>query len=145
MADRPGPSGGDERVEPARDARHELARKIDPRYADGELVRVGWAANQAEAELLQGLLLEHGIPSTLRRSRGFDVPDFLAAGPRDVFAPASGAEAARGLLAGTGADAGAAATAGAAAPTPLRTVAIAVALLLVALAIVAVAWLLAGG
>ena len=35
----------------------------------------------------------------LRRSRGFDVPDFLAAGPRDVLVPASGAQAAREALA----------------------------------------------
>ena len=30
-----------------------------------------------------------------KRSGGFDVPDFLAAGPRDVLVPRSGAEAAR--------------------------------------------------
>ena len=34
------------------------------------------------------MLLEEGIPSLLRRSGGFDVPDFLAAGPRDVLVPA---------------------------------------------------------
>jgi hypothetical protein len=54
--------------------------------------------NQAEAELIQGLLLEEGVPSVLRRSAGFDVPDFLAAGPRDVLVPEAGAEAARELL-----------------------------------------------
>jgi hypothetical protein len=85
-------------VEPARDAAHEVARKIKPQYADGELVKVGWAANQAEAELIQGMLLEEGVPSVVRRARGFDVPDFLAAGPRDVLVPISGAEMARGLL-----------------------------------------------
>jgi hypothetical protein len=37
----------------------------------------------------------------LRRARGFDVPDFLAAGPRDVMVPESGYEAARELLAGS--------------------------------------------
>ncbi|MEX2194439.1 MAG: DUF2007 domain-containing protein [Thermoleophilaceae bacterium] len=74
------------------------ARKIDPAYAEGRLVRVAFANNQAEAELIQGLLLEEGIPSMLRRSGGFDVPDFLAAGPRDVLAPESGAAAARDLL-----------------------------------------------
>jgi pimeloyl-ACP methyl ester carboxylesterase len=85
-------------VEPARNAAHEVARKIKPQYADGELVKVGWAANQAEGELIQGMLLEEGIPSALRRARGFDVPDFLAAGPRDVLVPISGAERARELL-----------------------------------------------
>ena len=54
--------------------------------------------NQAEAEFVQGLLLEEGIPSTLRRTRGFDVPDMLAAGPRDVMVPASGHDAARDVL-----------------------------------------------
>lgn len=48
---------------------------------------------------MQGILLEEGIPSILRRSGGFDVPDMLAAGPRDVLVPASGVEAARALLA----------------------------------------------
>jgi hypothetical protein len=60
---------------------HERARKVKPQYARGEPVKVGFARNQSEAELMQGLLLEEGIPSFLKRSRGFDVPDFLAAGP----------------------------------------------------------------
>ena len=34
----------------------------------------------------------------LRRSGGFDVPDFLAAGPRDIVVPQSGALAAREAL-----------------------------------------------
>jgi hypothetical protein len=76
----------------------ERARKVDPEYARGEPVRVGFARNQAEAELMQNILLEEGIPSMLKRSGGFDVPDFLAAGPRDVLVPESGAEAARDVL-----------------------------------------------
>ncbi len=79
-------------------ARHERARKIDPRYTEGDLVHVAGAMNQAEAEFVQGMLLEEGIPSTLRRTRGFDVPDMLAAGPRDVMVPASGHSAARDVL-----------------------------------------------
>jgi len=78
--------------------RHERARKIKPQYAEGELVRAAGAQNQAEAEFIQGLLLEEGVPSTLRRTRGFDVPDMLAAGPRDVMVPASGYAAAREVL-----------------------------------------------
>jgi hypothetical protein len=74
------------------------ARKIHPPYAEGEPVRVARAQNQPEAELLQGLLLEAGIPSLARRSGGFDVPDFLAAGPRDVLVPRGGEEAAREVL-----------------------------------------------
>lgn len=78
--------------------RHARARKVDPRYTQGQLVRVAGSTNQAEAEFIQGMLLEEGIPSTLRRTRGFDVPDFLAAGPRDVMVPASGRDAARDVL-----------------------------------------------
>ena len=79
-------------------ARQERARKVKPQYSEGGLVRVAGARNQAEAEFVQGLLLEEGVPSTLRRTAGFDVPDFLAAGPRDVLVPASGAETAREVL-----------------------------------------------
>jgi hypothetical protein len=69
-----------------------------PRYSQGALVRVGTARNQAEAEMLEALLLEEGIPSLVRRSGGFDVPDFLASGPRDILVPQSGAELARDIL-----------------------------------------------
>src|SRR3954466_266416 len=79
-------------------AAHARARKIKPQYAEGDLVRVAGARNQAEAEFIQGMLLEEGIPSVQRRSRGFDVPDFLAAGPRDVMVPQSGALPAREML-----------------------------------------------
>ena len=78
--------------------RHERARKVKPQYTEGELVRVAGARHQAEAELIQGLLLEEGVPSLLQRTRGFDVPDMLAAGPRDVMVPASGVETAREVL-----------------------------------------------
>jgi hypothetical protein len=77
---------------------HGRARKIDPTLTEGELVRVAGGRNQAEAELIQGLLLEWGVPSVLRRTAGFDVPDFLAAGPRDVLVPESGAETAHEVL-----------------------------------------------
>ncbi|HXE45517.1 MAG TPA: DUF2007 domain-containing protein [Conexibacter sp.] len=86
-----------ERERPSR--LRQRVRKVKPQYSEGELVRVARAGNQAEAELIQGLLLEEGIPSLTKRSGGFDVPDFLAAGPRDVLVPQSGADAARELLA----------------------------------------------
>ena len=89
-----GPASAEEPV----DERRERARKIRPEFTRGELVRVAGGRHQAEAELIQGLLIEEGVPSVLRRTRGFDVPDMLAAGPRDVLVPASGAEAARELL-----------------------------------------------
>ena len=78
--------------------RGERARKIKRRYSEGELVSVAVGRHLPEAELIQNLLLEEGVPSTLRRSRGFDVPEMLAAGPRDVLVPASGADAAREVL-----------------------------------------------
>jgi pimeloyl-ACP methyl ester carboxylesterase len=77
---------------------HERARKVRPQYARGDLMRVTGARNLADGEMIQGILLDQGIPSLLRRARGFDVPDFLAAGPRDVLVPQSGYEAARDLL-----------------------------------------------
>ena len=85
--------------EPKLSEARERARKIRPAYAQGELVKVARARHQAEAELLQQRLLEEGIPSLARRSGGFDVPDFLAAGPRDIFVPEAAAEAAREALA----------------------------------------------
>jgi len=84
------------------DERRRRARKIKPEYAQGALVRVTSARNQAEAEFLAGMLLEEGIPSLLRRQAGFDVPDFMAAGPRDVLVPQSGLAAARDVLLQTG-------------------------------------------
>lgn len=51
--------------------------------------------------MLQGLLLGADIPSVLKRSRGFDNPDFLAAGPHDVFVNSDLAQKARGVLAET--------------------------------------------
>ena len=78
--------------------RHERARKIKPQLTEGRLVRVAGARNQAEAEFIQGLLLEEGVPSLLRRSAGFDVPDFLAAGPRDVLVPEAAVPTAREVL-----------------------------------------------
>jgi hypothetical protein len=64
----------------------------------GKLVKVGFARNQAEAEMLQGLLTESGIPSILKRSGGFDAPEFLAAGPRDIWVNKEHALEARRIL-----------------------------------------------
>jgi hypothetical protein len=90
---------GTREQEPITDA-HERARKVRPQFARGELVRVTGGRNLSDAELIQGILLDQGIPSVLRRTRGFDVPDFLAAGPRDVLVPESGYQVARDLLRG---------------------------------------------
>jgi hypothetical protein len=61
-------------------------------------VKVAYAHNLAEAELIQGLLLQENIPSMLQRNGGSDVPEFLAAGGRDVLVPTTEAEHARELL-----------------------------------------------
>jgi hypothetical protein len=108
------------------------ARKIHPPYAEGEPVRVATAQNQPEAELLQGLLLEAGIPSLARRSGGFDVPDFLAAGPRDVLVPRGGEAAARELL---GTRPAVAARQRTPAPAWVRALALGLALLVIALVV----------
>ena len=97
-----GSSDEDEEV----DSRREHTRKVKPQYSEGELVKVAYAGSLPEAELIQGLLLEEGIPSMVRRASGFDVPDFLAGGPRDVLVPASGAEVAREALRRPGPGAG---------------------------------------
>ncbi len=78
--------------------RHRRLRKVKPQLSEGDLVKVAWARNESEGQFIQGLLLEEGVPSMLRRSAGFDVPDFLAAGPRDVMVPISGAQTAREVL-----------------------------------------------
>ena len=125
---------------------HARARKVRPELARGELVRVAGGRNQAEAELIHGLLLEEGIPSLVRRSAAFDVPDFLAAGQRDVLVPESGAAAARALL--TDAELVAAPPALASAlereALPSRAVRIGAAIVLGALLAALVAWLLLG-
>lgn len=60
-------------------------------FGDGsepDFVRVAVARNQPESELLLMLLKEAEIPAYFGRTRGFDVPDMLAAGPRDILVPA---------------------------------------------------------
>ncbi len=57
------------------------ARRVKPQYSEGDARAGGGGAQPGEADFIQNLLLEEGIPSMQRRARGFDVPDFLAAGP----------------------------------------------------------------
>ena len=132
-------SGGEPLEAPLSDA-HGRARKIDPAFTEGDLVRVAGGRNQAEAELIQGLLLEWGVPSVLRRTAGFDVPDFLAAGPRDVLVPEAGAETAREVL--LQADLAPTSSPASRGPRPLVLAAVVV---LGGLATALVAWLASGG
>ncbi len=62
----------------------------------GPLVTVTSTRNLMEAEMIQGLLADAGIPSVVQRS--VDNPDFLAAGPRDVKVVADLAPRARTVL-----------------------------------------------
>ena len=61
-------------------------------------VKVAVAANETDAPLMDGVLKGAGVPSLIQRAPGFDAPDFLAAGPRDVLVPDSLAEEAKQLL-----------------------------------------------
>ena len=113
--------------------------KIDPQYTRGELVRVAGGRNQAEAELIQNLLLEEGIPSIVRRTAGFDVPDYLAGGPRDVLVAESAVQAAREML--LQADLAPQHSPPGTARSPVATAAIVVAVVAVAVLIVFLLWL----
>lgn len=65
----------------------------------GPMVKVAFARTEPEAEMLQGLLAEADIPSLLKRSAGFDNPEFLPNGPRDVYVSQAHAKRARQVLA----------------------------------------------
>jgi hypothetical protein len=67
----------------------------------GRLVKVAFAHNQMEAEMIQGLLTGEGIPSLVKRGPGFDVPEFMPVGPRQIFVAESSAQRAREVLEGT--------------------------------------------
>jgi Putative prokaryotic signal transducing protein len=64
------------------------------------LVKVAYAQHLPEAELIQSFLRDEGIPCMARRAAGFDVPDFLAAGPREILVAADNEEWARRVLDG---------------------------------------------
>ena len=66
--------------------------------SDSDLVKIAYAHDQMEAEFLQALLRDADVGSVVRRAPGFDVPDFLAAGPRHVLVAASDVPIARDVL-----------------------------------------------
>ena len=61
-------------------------------------VKVAAAPDESVALLMDGVLKDAGIPSLIQRAPGFDAPDFLAAGPRDVLVPGSLVEEAKQIL-----------------------------------------------
>ena len=101
-------------------------------------MRVAGGRNQAEAELIQNLLLEEGIPSIVRRTAGFDVPDYLAGGPRDVLVAESAVRAARQML--LEADLAPSEQAPARPRSPLFTAAVVIAVVAVAMLLVFLLW-----
>jgi hypothetical protein len=60
--------------------------------------KVAAAPDESVALLMEGVLKDAGIPSLIQRAHGFDAPDFLAAGPRDVLVPGSSVEEAKQVL-----------------------------------------------
>ena len=61
----------------------------------GDLARLTSASNGPEAEMITGMLANAGIRCLIQRTVAFDVPDFLAGGPRELFVrPADHARAA---------------------------------------------------
>lgn len=89
--------------------------------------------------MLSAILLEAGVPSVITRTAGFDVPEFLAAGPRDVLVAQSGLEAARAVLHGSGLDRP---TEAASPATPRRVAALAAAIFTAVCITALVAWIL---
>jgi hypothetical protein len=77
--------------------RRATAAPVGDLQPDGT-VRVAVASNQAEAELLQAVLTDAGIPSNWRRTGG-DLPELLAAGYREIYVPEAAAGEAQALLA----------------------------------------------
>ena len=61
-------------------------------------VKVAAAPDESVALLMEGVLKDAGIPSLIQRAAGFDAPDFLAAGPRDLLVPGAFVEEARQVL-----------------------------------------------
>jgi hypothetical protein len=87
-------SESDEPIQP----QDQPSPRVNPEYSQGKLVSVATAMNQPEAEFIQNLLLEEGVPSLVQRTGGTDLPDYLAAGARVILVPESGESAARQIL-----------------------------------------------
>ena len=61
-------------------------------------VKLAAAPDESVALLMDDVLKDAGIPSLIQRAAGFDAPDFLAAGLRDVLVPGSLVEEAKQVL-----------------------------------------------
>ena len=61
-------------------------------------VKVAAAPDESVALLMEGVLEDADTPALIQRAGGFDAPDFLSAGPRDVLVPSSLVEEAKQVL-----------------------------------------------
>jgi hypothetical protein len=61
-------------------------------------VKVAWAPNPPDAEMLREILREAGIPSVVRRSGAGFQPELLGVGPREILVAEADAERARQVL-----------------------------------------------
>lgn len=57
------------------------------------------ASNQTEADLIQAILKEEGIPSITRKPNGTFLTDLFGIGPRNILVPAAAEEKAKEILA----------------------------------------------
>lgn len=60
--------------------------------------KVASAPNETVALMMEGLLRNAGIPVLVQRATGFDAPEFLAAGPRELLVPEPELAEARRIL-----------------------------------------------
>ena len=61
-------------------------------------MKVAAAPDESVGLLMDGVLKDARIPALIQRAPGFDVPDFLSSGPRDVLVPGALFEEARQIL-----------------------------------------------
>jgi hypothetical protein len=66
--------------------------------SEEELVRLTGAGTLPEAEMIQDLLAQEGIDVLVQRTPGFDLPQYLAGGPRELFVRRDQLEAARAIV-----------------------------------------------
>ncbi|MGK2954576.1 MAG: DUF2007 domain-containing protein [Solirubrobacterales bacterium] len=68
------------------------------REPEPEPVQVAFADNKTEAELIQGILREEGIPSITRKPNGTFLTDLFGIGAREILVPAAAEEKAGKIL-----------------------------------------------
>jgi hypothetical protein len=67
--------------------------------SEDDLVRLTGAGTLPEAEMMQDLLAQQGIEVLVQRTPGFDLPQYLAGGPRELYVRREQLEAARAIVA----------------------------------------------